>query len=425
MPTYREAAASAFKRVVDLIGDYSVLANAGNGYWHMANTLDTCVQYLLVSQTGNNLDTYGLVQNALDKVFDFRMSELVNGKRVPVDPKRWGPWSRNKGEGGPWADDYGWWGMALARAYRNRERLGYDSTFSTRIYTYARNAFTGLAYGWDPSEAVPGSGVYGGAWNHEDTSQAMTGRNSVTNEVLWIFAQLMWDLEKNPIYQFQMTASQKFFFDAKAKKFSDNGALLTEDGLVRERLLGMDNGYPYWTWAGDQGLFMGACLGHEGNSPNAPLALALAKVVTAKLLDSKSPDGVLHDNIAPNSDFNDDYATGKGAFMRMWTYFNTDLSPPPPNYLDLIVANATAVWNNRPTPDAPGNAQYQFGFNWNPTGKPVKDGGEPTYPGGTTDPSTFSLLVCQVAGLAAFNAICLQSQIADKQIPAKKPALVG
>ena len=276
----------------------------------------------------------------------------------------------------------------------------------------------------DPSEAVKHSGIHGGAWNHEDLKQAMTGRNSVTNEVLWIFGQLMNAIDStNPVYKNQIAASQKFFFDTKAKKSSDKGALLNEKGLVRERLLGMENGYPSWCWAGDQGLFIGACLGPKGNSPNASVAKELAENVTANMLDSKAKDAVLHDAISPDSQFNDDYATGKGVFMRNWMIFwNADVATRPKNFDALITANATAVWNNRVTPAASGNAQYQFGFNWNPVGKPVAKGGEPTYPNGDDNPSNFSLLVCQVAGLAAFNAVCLLPQSVDKQIPAKKPA---
>jgi hypothetical protein len=345
----------------------------------------------------------------------------ANGK--PVQPADWGKWSRT-GDG-PWADDYGWWGMALTRAYRNRERLGYDPTFSDRILKYARNSFTALAYGWDPSEAVTGSGVYGGAWNH-DVNQAMTGRNSVTNEVLWIFSQLMNEIDgtNHPAYKNQMDASQKFFFDAYPKQWSDQGALLNEMGLVRERLLGMVHEHPSWYWAGDQGLFMGACVGRESNNPNAPLALRLAEQVKANMLDSGDSKAVLHDSISPDSDFNDDYATGKGVFMRNWTLWIIRPSASrPSNFADLIVANATALWNNRVTPNASGNAQYQFGFNWNPKGKPYnpKDpkSGEPTYPNGDTNPSNFSLLVCQVAGLAALSATCFLPQYADQQIPAK------
>src|SRR5262249_9851893 len=407
-PTYRHAATFAFERVIDLIADYSVFAPV-NGYWHMANTLDTCLQHLLIEQKSPRPDSFNLVKNALDKVFDSRMRD----KGESVEATDWGEWSRH-GDG-PWADDYGWWGVALITAYRNRGFLGYDETFSNRILKYARNCFTALAYGWDPSEAVEHSDVKGGAWNHQDLDQALTGRNNVTNEVLWIFSQRISDLDpNNEIYKDQVAASQKFFFDAKKKKASEDGALLNAKGLVRERLLGMQNGYPGWYWVGDQGLFMGACLGH-GDTAGAK---KLAEKVTANMLDSKA---VLHDTISPNSDFNDDYATGKGVFMRNWKMF-LGVSEPnrPTNFQDLITANAKAVWNNRVTPEASGRAQYQFGFNWNPAGKPFKKGGkggEPTYPNGDENPSTFSLLVCQVAGLAALNAACLL-QSADVQIPA-------
>jgi hypothetical protein len=412
-PTYRQAAGFAFNRVMDLIGDFKIFVAPPNGYWHMANTLDTCLDYLLVSQT--NRDTHDLTKNALKLVFDPRMQQ----ENQPVPPERWGNWSRY--EGGPWSDDYGWWGMALMRAYRNWQQLGYDETFGKLILTYAQNSLNAFLDAWDDSEAVGGSGVYGGAWNHQaDPLQAFNGRNSVTNEVLWIFAQLLSEFDKSSKYTAQIGKSQEFLFEARAKQANEKGALITADGLVRERLNGMLMGDSNWTWVGDQGLFMGACLGREANSPNAPLSLVLAQAVTNKMLDK---DGVLHDNIAPDLNFNDDYATGKGAFMRMWTYFQAaNTTQRPSNYRNLIVANAIGAWNNRPRPNAPGNEQYQFGFNWNPAGKPYPPG-EPTYPGNATNPSNFSLLVCQVAGLAAINAAVLQPDLADQQIPAKIPAL--
>jgi hypothetical protein len=116
--------------------------------------------------------------------------------------------------------------------------------------------------------------------------------------------------------------------------------------------------------------------------------------------------------------------------MRSWSIWGEETyrrMNRPDNFKELILKNANAVWNNRPYPNdtTPTKKKYQFGFNWNPNGKPVDNGGEPTFPGGTKTPSDFSMLTVQVCGLAALSAVfALDNNEVDNQIPAAEQALV-
>jgi hypothetical protein len=423
MTTYREAAECAYQRVLELIGpDSSVFVGPPNGYWHQANTLDTCLQYLVRSRQP---DSQNLTANAIKKVFYPRMKEKEKETDPdPLPPVKWGCWSRHFG--GPWSDDYGWWGCALYRAYQNRAMLKYNDQFASDIITLAKNCFNALTVAWDDSEAAPNSGIKGGAWNHEELSQALTGRNCVTNEVFWLLSQQLFNLEGGADYKKQSKRSKAFFLAADGEH---DQLLFNDKGLVLERFKGMINESPGWYWAGDQGLFIAVCLGSKAidGVDLSNKANTIAKNVTASMLDSQK---VFHDMLSPNPDFNDDYATGKGVFMRSWSMWGDETyrrMNRPDNFKELILKNANAVWNNRPHPNdtTPTKKKYQFGFNWNPNGKPVDNGGEPTFPGGTQTPSDFSMLTVQVCGLAAPSAVfALDNNEVDNQIPAAEQALV-
>jgi hypothetical protein len=168
----------------------------------------------------------------------------------------------------------------------------------------------------------------------------------------------------------QNNNSYRWFKDAFPLK-----ALFSKQGLVYERLVG--------TWAYD-----------------------IAQSVTDGMLDE---NGVVHDRSLPlkYEGFSKDYATGKGVLLRCWTAWS---DPKPSNWQTLVLDNAKGVWNNRvfkddpPDPNDP-TRQYQFGFNWNPKGRPPASGGEPDFPG--NDQSPFSQLILQVSGMAALNAALL------------------
>jgi len=415
--TYRNAAELAFQRIIELVGSDNKVFDTGNGYWHQANTLDACLEHLVMTQQKDN---YGLLKNAIKYVFDPRMIDSVTKK--PVPPSDWAKWSYDGN--GPWADDYGWWGNALMRAYEHRTVLGYDDNFAASILALAINCFNGLSGTWDSSEAVPG--VSGGAWNHYNPNWALTGRNNVTNLVLWLLAQeltVQSDKDHKEPYLDRMNSEALFFSTA-----DQVGVLKNSKNLLLERLKGMSNGATFkvsnepWYWIGDQGLYMRACLqnGRAGGIDYSTAAIAIEKDIRSM----RDNDGVLHDNKCPNSDFNDDYATGKGAVMRSYRYWLSSLYPgsQPADFSQFILANASNVWLNRPWQTKSGGEQYQFSSNWNPKGKPYSAdpySGEPEFPNDALGvaPSKFSLLVCQVAGLEALNAVfTLGDKILDQEI---------
>jgi hypothetical protein len=187
---------------------------------------------------------------------------------------------------------------------------------------------------------------------------------------------------------------------------------LSKDGLILERFRDIGNGMPNWTWAGDQGLFTAAGMGSPsaGGDNLVDLATKISAAVESKLMDAGK---VIHDHKVPLSDFILDYATGKGVYLRCWSRWNGK------NYNQLILNNAQAVWNNRnPPPDEPfedpdpETRDFQFGFNWNPQGRPYDpnnpDSGEPNYlPFGGAAALRFSLLILQASGMAALNAALL------------------
>jgi hypothetical protein len=204
----------------------------------------------------------------------------------------------------------------------------------------------------------------------------------------------------------QENTSATWFADA-----IDKNALFDTRNLVLERLVNMNWFQQNWVWAGDQGMFILACVIHSFYvSPGSnflPWANRVSQAVQDNLLDG---DKVLHDPPLPDlyCGFSVDYATGKGVLLRClseWAEIGSDVKPP--DYLsEFILNNAAHVWNNRlykndTNPSDP-TKKYQFGFNWNPSGKPPF-APEPPFPSGSNG-SLFSQLVLQVSGMAALNA---------------------
>jgi hypothetical protein len=407
MTTYHEAADSAFSRIIYLTGNQNAIyLPPNNGFWQQGNALSTCIEYLVRSKTPDNQN---IVKNALDFVFDnYRMNALDN-------PQQW--IQEGRYDTGSWLDDYGWWGIALQQAYQFSNQLGYDNSFCNRLLHVSQNCWIALQGGWDPSPVTPGPGITGGAWNHQTPDFALSGRNCITNEALWLLSQYFrQSVPGDPKYVDQNKASYGWFSGALSVN-----ALFDQDGLVRERLVGMEYYDPSFVWTGDQGMFIAACRGNQsaGGGDAEPLARQIAQSVSMHLIDN---NGVLHDRNLPSvyvTDFSKDYATGKGVLLRCLSAW-CDSPNPPSDLRQLILNNAQAVWNNRlfkdepPDPNDP-TKQYQFGFNWNPKGNPPppNGNGEPDFP--NNDSSLFSQLILQVAGMSALNAALIFA--ADEPIP--------
>jgi hypothetical protein len=137
-----------------------------------------------------------------------------------------------------------------------------------------------------------------------------------------------------------------FFLQAKTQ-----GILFDGSGLVYERFLGLrKTDYPDWTWVGDQGLFAVSCYFNRQGSRGVFGRKQATDSITAVQANQKTASGVLHEDLAPYSDYRLDYACGKGTFMRCLAYINDDRHhalPSGAHYDPYISLNAKALWKNR------------------------------------------------------------------------------
>jgi hypothetical protein len=214
--TNRQAADKAFNRIMNLTGDSSIYNAEGiNGFWQQGNALSTCLDYLIFTGQKDNekaTNFQPIVKNAIVNVFAQHLFDIkVNDKRLglwpsdpsnpekpqapwdpslQIDPSKWTsaasvPGSETKGPPGPWLDDYGWWGIAVQKAYQFSDRLGYDKQFSDCLLTLSRACWEALYGSWDEPPLPQG------AWNCKYDKWALTGRNCVTNELLWLLSQCL------------------------------------------------------------------------------------------------------------------------------------------------------------------------------------------------------------------------------------------
>lgn len=331
MTTYRQAADAGFKTLMTL-WDHGRVFDASNGgcFWMGGNTFHVAVEYLSLT---NQKDTYNLAVDALD---------LFDRKVTDQDPLHWI-------KDDIWVDDYGWWGIALVRAYNAASVLGYDDAFKSKLRAYAEKCWIGLHNCWDQSRipnSDPAVDISGGIWNCNHSSSYLAGRNCVTNEVYWLFSLYMknafgdkyLDPNTNSAYWFSQGLSQN--------------VLLNSEGLVRERFKGTtDNPYNRdYAWLGDQGLFMYGCFYNkqpEAGNLNQELAVAMGERVKAV---RTSKPLVLSEELFGDTDFQLDYSGGKGVFIRNLAIINDHHHhsvPGPGPYDEWISKNGAAVWNHQ------------------------------------------------------------------------------
>src|ERR1700754_3474927 len=118
--------------------------NLGQGFWHAANTLHTCIDYLILDRSPPSPQT---VEDA--------WAFFEQHRDTDPDPAAWTKW---------WRDDYGWWGRALLHAYGNAARLGL--TAPERYLEGAPLCWRGLRTAWFDDDP--------GCWN--DPPPATDGR---------------------------------------------------------------------------------------------------------------------------------------------------------------------------------------------------------------------------------------------------------
>ncbi len=342
--TYGLAAAAGFEVLVQ---QYKTPHIFDGNFWFGGTTLHTCLDYLVAA--GETDQT----------------SQVL--------PAAMGTYQSLSGNPGWWKDDYGWWGVAFSFAIGHRRQLGYEShrhdEFFRDLLAAAHSCWQQMRSNWREAtynrrvsggfsdNAASAADVRGGTFNNspDGTNPPLSGRNSVTNEGLWILSQLLAAMgPDNPEYGRSAAAESAWFASwlALPKRNAGRIGILNNLGLVLERPTG-NRTDPAWYWSGDQGLFIRAL------STNNPLAHNIAKSIMANMTDDRS---VLHENLQylkfkDLQTFEADYATGKGILMR-------NLLPlivaNPSRYSSFVKANASAVWCNR-------SHANQFTYNWNPT----------------------------------------------------------
>jgi hypothetical protein len=372
--TYATAAALGFDR---LVANYKTCVENGvfaADFWHGANALQTCIDYLVR-------------RNLPDKDYILGTADGVFGRFAQKHPL----W---------WRDDYGWWGNAFMSAPANRIHLGYFDRgydiFFNRLLRHSLDgwgllnaAWSDQPYGpWDNTTDDAGK-LPGGVFNEplgEPASDSMVrGRNSVTNEGYWLLCQGLGALFPDSPFAQEAERMKKWFAAWLSQK---SGGLLDPRGLVRERPGGIYDA-PNWCWTGDQGLLYRALM----NAGEAEAAGGIAKAVITNLTDT---NGILQDDqnmaLALQGYFID-YAAGKGVLLRN-LLVPGEPAPAEP-VARCIKASAAAVWLTR-------QANNQFVYSWS--------GKEPGLPGGDD-----GNLVAQASGQDALNAALLITL--DEEIP--------
>lgn len=369
--TYRQAADEGFNRLHAL---WDKNPFTGGTFWFAGNTLQVVVDYL--AMTGQR-DSHSFLCDSL-AIFD----SIVPDK----DPKNWPKNSFS----GFWLDDYGWWGVALTKAYACREALGLSVGLQARVRQLAINCWTGMHLGWQDTPAGPGLEIIGGIPNTTNNGVELAGKNCVTNELYWLLSLNLSRALDDPSYLDPSTDSAKWFLAAK-----NESRLLSKTGMVYERFDGLPFFDSSWTWLGDQGLFLHCCLA----AASAPLkASDIAAAVRANCVDPKT--GVLFEDLCKDPQYYLSYATGKGIFMRNLMLLNESFVWHEV-YDELIKSNATAVWNNR-LPD--GNFRFYWGKE-----KPEPD------PKSWGFDETAVKIVLQANGLSALTASL--DRYSNEQIP--------
>ncbi len=172
-----------------------------------------------------------------------------------------------------------------------------------------------MNYGWDNKNTPP---VPGGVWNCQHAGWSLIGRNTVTNSVFWLMSVRLAAMANDPSYL--EPSSLKWFETGFA------GGLLFDKNnkkeyiyTVRERFVGENDwdAAPGFYWPGDQGLFL-RCLYEDKRAMQPTFAELKTRIIDAVLSDMVDTQNVIHDHTMPTKlkQFDNDYATGKGVFIR-------------------------------------------------------------------------------------------------------------
>ncbi|HEY9760678.1 MAG TPA: hypothetical protein V6C97_36300 [Oculatellaceae cyanobacterium] len=373
MTTYLEAAIDSFALLYERWNhgkDFD-----GYTFWFAGNILHGAVDYFAVKQD------LGVPDYKVAETFVLEALNAFDRIVKEPDPLRWA-------DTGFWLDDFGWWGVAFARAFI---RLNLDDDLKDRVKKYAKNCWICNHNGWDDSNVGPNIPIPGGIPNTKK-DEILAGKNCVTNSLFWLLSLMLHSADKDPNapkYLDPKTNSSVWYQQAISQRL-----LFSDENLVRERFRDAPN-YVDWPWLGDQGLFL-QCCNLEGPDSHLPSAQQLANAVQAhRVLQS----GVLSEGLFPIPKDGPNktvywlaYATGKGIFMRNLQILNSSLAPPGMTpYAGWIRANATAVWNNR-------LENNMFRFYWD------KELPEPDPSDWRYKPDSIPPLVLHASGMSALTA---------------------
>ncbi|MBS1993492.1 MAG: hypothetical protein JSS86_07390 [Cyanobacteria bacterium SZAS LIN-2] len=404
MITYMEGALRSYNLLVKRLDNKGPITTEKDSFWVAANTFNAILDYWVASKTAPDTD---ISKNFVNY---FHQTVPTNSSRAQLQALA------QKGldgvEGGMWLDDYGWWANSFLTALENADQLGLSGDDIDTLTRDSINCWNLMTFGWDPSA----SPLPGGVWNCKKQDWALTGRNNVTNLQFWLMSVRLAAYTKNNDYLNPNMDILKWFEDG----FTQNRLFDGDLRLVRERMVGFlheDESTGFY-WAGDQGLFIGCMLADkrlQNGSSFQSLRDAVANTVATKMVDTVQ---VLHDHVLTAvSGFDNDYACGKGVFMR----HAVELAKLTNNaaLLKLIFNSAQYAWN---TAAIDAGLEHSIQFSWNLKGQ---------LPPGSWDSSasvpntSFRTMILQASGLNVLSAAALLNPnglIPDSQM---EPATAG
>lgn len=354
------------------IGGFERFANCWDfkDFWTRGNTFDALLGFVSAAEKRWPGDP------AVEKMSQFR-SMLIKENSLYFNDNVQGGW---------WADDYGWWGMACLRAY---DHLSGTNQGSAATYLeYAKLCWQKMCdKGYDASSTA--RPVPHGCANSGEPAEDGT-KNTVTNANLFLLSLRLYvavkDTDRNAAAKYlKMAYAQYIWFSSWFS--SPSGYLRTFPGpfgLAQERPIAApsyenktrptwENG---WVWSGDQGLLLAALAeiyavrnelpavagsGFDTARFAAEVQNAFVIISTGvKILLWGAPDQVLRE--APfNSSFVDDpndYVCGRGVLLRYLSEPSVQRMLQQPLFSEGIAATAQAVWNSR----NPQNNQFAAGW---------------------------------------------------------------
>jgi hypothetical protein len=343
--------------------------DAPDDFWRRASTFEACVRFVTAAQAKWPTDP----KVAAMKSFLAQMAKTNEAYFTSYLDKSM------------WADDYGWCGIASLAARDYLLSAG-DPGSAESYLGIAEQSWNKMYTGYDKTDdarPVPhGCGNAGGG----DPGT----KNTVTNANLFVLSLRLYDALKEsdkPLADPYLDMAFRQFVWFRSWFEPAYGYLRIipgSGGLVQERPIAPPSyerkdrpqWEPGWTWAGDQGLVLGALSGlygikdDLGGVDRGELAAVQADVPAWVGTIAKGIGALLFgpaDNVLREAPFDSafvddpkDYVCGRGVLLRYLAQPETRSLVG--NAFDTgIVATAQAVWSSRDT-------KNQFGARWNPAG---------------------------------------------------------